>query len=422
MKARQLFFCAGAILFVPAGLYGADSVPAARATNELGLDLFRQVVTSDSNTCLSPYSIESALAMTFAGADGQTRDEMANVLHVAKDDSVHNSFAALREQLHEVAEKSVKRIADSKKFGGPQEPITLAVANRLFAQKSYGFRENFLALVKERYGAALEPMDYAKDASGATERINSWVQEQTRNRIRDLIPRGALNAGTRLVLVNAIYLKAPWATPFLKGLTEPRPFHVRGGEPVNVPTMFDYERSCGYAKREGYTAVTIPYLDSELQLLILLPDDVNGLGALGKKITPEIFDDAIKFERRGVTIYLPKFEFEPPTMRLGDALEALGMRTAFDHPHGSANFDRLAPRTPNDYLFISAVFHKTFIALDEEGTEAAAATAVAMEVGAARGQTKPKPTEVKIDRPFFYAIQHVSSGACLFMGRVTDPR
>lgn len=148
MKARQLFFCAAAILFLGAEVNAADSAPAARATNELGLDLFHQVGTSDSNACLSPYSIESALAMTFAGADGQTRDEMATVLHVAKDDSIHSSFAALRQQLHEVADKSVRRIADSKRFGGPQEPITLAVANRLFAQKGYGFRENFLALVE----------------------------------------------------------------------------------------------------------------------------------------------------------------------------------------------------------------------------------------------------------------------------------
>lgn len=422
MTTRSAFVSVAALVLSSVTPLLADSAPAAKATNELGLDLFRRIATGDSNVCLSPYSIENALAMTFAGADGKTRDEMAAVLHLAKDDSVHASFAALRQQLHEVAERSVKRIADSKKSGGPQEPITLAVANRLFAQKGYGFRENFLALVRERYAAPLEPLDYAKDASGATERINSWVLEQTRNRIPDLIPRGALSAATRLVLVNAIYLKAPWAVPFVKGLTEPRPFHVRGGAPVNVPTMFDYERSCGYAKREGYTAVTIPYLDSELQLLVLLPDDVKGLAALEKKITPAVFDDATKFERRGLTIYLPKFKFEPPTLRLGDALEALGMQSAFDHPRGSANFDRLAPRTPDNYLSISAVFHKTFIALDEEGTEAAAATAVAMEVGAARGQTKPKPLEVKIDRPFFYAIQHAASGACLFIGRVTDPR
>ena len=128
-----------------------------------------------------------------------------------------------------------------------------------------------------------------------------------------------------------------------------------------------------------------------------------------------------KLETQDVILHLPKFKFEPPTLNLGATLQGLGMQTAFDHPRGSANFDRLAPRKPDDYLYISAVFHKTFIAVDEEGTEAAAATAVAMAVGAVAGQ-KPEPVEVKIDRPFFYAIQHVPSGACLFIGRVTDPR
>ncbi len=155
MTARSCFFSTTALVLASVAPLLADSAPAAKATNEFGLDLFRRIATGDGNVCLSPYSIESALAMTFAGAEGQTRDEMASVLHLAKDDSVHASFAALRQQLHEVAERSVKRIADSKKFGGPQEPITLAVANRLFPQKSYNFRENFLALVKDRYAAPL---------------------------------------------------------------------------------------------------------------------------------------------------------------------------------------------------------------------------------------------------------------------------
>jgi serpin B len=330
-----------------------------------------------------------------------------------------------------MAAKSAKQIADSKKSGGPQQPIIITIANRLFAQKGYDFRPAFLALVKERYGAPLEPLDFAKDANAATQRINSWVLEQTRNRIRDLIPAGALNAGTRLALVNAIYLKAPWAKPFAKSSTTPQPFQVGGSEAVKVPTM-NGVNYCGYAKRDGFTAVSLPYNDLELQFLVLLPDEAKGLPALEKRITGAMLAECAKLDGQELNLHLPKFKHEPPTLDLGDILQGLGMQTAFDQPRGSANFDRLAPRKsasrtdssrgePNDYLCVSAVFHKTFIAVDEEGTEAAAATAVAMVVGAAAGP-KPKPLEVKIDRPFFYAIQHVPSGACLFIGRVTDPR
>ena len=233
-----------------------------------------------------------------------------------------------------------------------------------------------------------------------------------------------LNAATRLVLVNAIYLKAPWATPFSNEATEPRPFRVRGEEKTNVPTMFAHERSFGYAKRDGYTAVSISYSGSELQFLILLPDDAKGIHALEKKISAATLAKAVKFEPRELNLYLPKFKFEPPAMDLAVTLQELGMRTAFNQPRGSANFERIAPRKPDNYLFLSAVFHKTFLAVDEFGTEAAAANALPVTVYSAEliGRKKLKPLVVKVDRPFFYAIQHVPSGACLFVGRVTDPR
>ena len=415
------WFSALSTLFVATSLTAADSGPAAMATNEVGVDLYRKLATGGGNLCLSPYSIEGALAMTFAGADGQTREEMARVLHLSKDDSIHASFEALQRQLREMSEKSAIEVADSGELGGPKEPITLSIANRLFAQKGYDFRDTFFALVKERYGAPLELVDFVKNPSGATQQINGWVLEQTRQRIRDLIPRDALNAATRLVLANAIYLKAPWATAFSADHTKPEPFHVRGDAPVNVPTMRGHELSCGYAKRNGFTAVSIPYVGSDLQFVVLLPDDVNGIGALEKTMTSAMLAEWAKLERQALDLYLPKFKFEPPTLNLGSTLQALGMKTAFDKPPGSANFDRMAPRKPDDYLYISAVFHKTFIAVDEKGTEAAAATAVVM--ARATGMRNPtKPLEVKIDRPFVYAIQHIPSGTCLFVGRVTDPR
>jgi len=422
MKRFLILQVLGAL--VAAMSYGAtDYGLAATATNQLAVDLHRQLATGNENLCVSPYSIEGALAMTFAGADGETREEMAGVLHFPKNDNgVPASFASLQHSLEEMSAKTAELVKQSKRFGGPSEPITLVIANRLFAQKGYDFRQAFLSVVKQNYGAGFEPIDFVADASGATQRINKWVADQTRNRIRDLVPAGALNETTRLVLANALYLKAPWADPFSDNATKPEPFHIHGGASVDVPMMRKMDRHFGYAKRDGFRAVSLPYAGNDLQFLVLLPDDVNGLGALESNLTAEMLAECAKLEtREEVDLHLPKFKIELPTIALAEKFEALGMKTAFDQPRGSANFDRMAPRKPNDYLYISQVFHKTFIAVDEKGTEAAAATAVAMMAGSARIQ-RPAPVEVRVDRPFLYAIQHVPSGVCLFLGRVTDPR
>ena len=177
----------------------------------------------------------------------------------------------------------------------------------------------------------------------------------------------------------------------------------------------------GYAKRQGFSAVSVPYVGDDLQFLVLLPDEVNGLSAVESTLTADILAECAKLQAQDIDLHLPKFKLEPPTIALAETLQALGMKSAFNIPQGSANFDKMAPRKPNDYLYISNVFHKTFIAVDEKGTEAAAATAVVM-MRATAIRPKPPPIEVKVDRPFIYAIQHVPSGLCLFLGRVTDPR
>jgi serpin B len=420
------------VLVAPMCCRAAEFDLAATATNEIAVDLHRQLATAspsggglatgNENLCVSPYSIQSALAMTFAGADGETRTEMARVLHFPNDgDAVPASFASLQHSLEDMSAKTAELVKESKNSGGPSEPIMLSIANRLFAQKGYNFREPFLTLVKQNYGAAFEPIDFIADASGATQYINKWVANQTHDRIRDLIPAGALDDTTRLVLANALYLKAPWADPFSEKATKPEPFHVLESAPVDVPMMRKMDRHFGYANRDGFTAVSLPYIGNDLQFLVLLPDEVNGLSALESKLTANMLAECAKLGTREVDLHLPKFKIEPPTVALAKKFEALGMKTAFDQPRGSANFDRMAPRKPNDYLYISQVFHKTFIAVDEKGTEAAAATAVAMMAATAL-VPKPQPIEVKVDRPFIYAIQHVPSGVCLFLGRVTDPR
>lgn len=411
-----------AVLLSAAPMFAAEpTTTAANAINALGVDLLRQSVKPGANALLSPYSIQNALAMTYAGADGDTRTEMLRVLHYPDDDAeVHRSFAALRKSLEDVIQKSVREAEQMQKWGGRIDPITLTMANRLFGQTGYAFREPFLKLVKVDYDAPLELLDFAKNPPGTTKHINAWVEDQTRHRIRDLIPAGALNDITRLVLVNAIYLKAPWADEFPKFATRPQTFYLGANNLINVPTMTG-QRSLGYARRNGTTVLAIPYQGGDLQSLILLPDKVDGLADLEKKLTALVLMDCATLDQQDVVLFLPKFKLKPPLMSLGRELQALGMKSAFDLPRGSANFDRIAPRRPTEYLYISEVFHKTFLDLDERGTEAAAATAVAM-LAASAVREKPKPIEVRVDHPFLFAIQHRTSGACLFLGHVSDPR
>ena len=290
--------------------------------------------------------------------------------------------------------KTAKLAEDSKRFGGPSEPITLNIANRFFAQKGYRFREAYLSLVKQNFGGAFEPLDFVADPAATTQRINKWVADQTRDRIRDLIPGGALDKTTRLVLANALYLKAPWASEFSQNATQSQLFFVRGAS-VDVPMMRKTDKNFGYARREGFTVVSLPYAGNDLQFLVLLPDDINGLRGLESKLSADVLAGCAKLEKRDVDLYLPKFKLEPPTITLAKQFEALGMKTAFDQPKGSANFDKIAPRTPDDYLYISQIFHKTFIVVDEKGTEAAAATAVAMLAGTALRSPSPAAYQTK---------------------------
>lgn len=400
---------------------GSPEQTAADSINSLGIDLMHATARPDANALISPYSIGTALVMTYAGADGQTREEMNRVLHLtAEDEQTHRGFAALQQALDGVAKQSAERAAKMLTYGRTNDAITLAVANRLFGQQGYDFRAAFLDLLKTNYHAPFEAMDFVRDASGATKTINDWVAQQTRERIQNLIPAGALDAVTRLVLVNAVYFKAPWENPFSESATKPLPFHAQGGDAVNVPTM-SIQKSFGYAKQNGLTVVSLPYSGGEIQFLIILPDDVNGLAKVEANLTSSELWGWAKLPAQDVKLFLPKFKITPPTLPLGEALQTLGMTTAFDKPRGSANFNRMAPRLPNDYLYISRVFHKTFLDLDEKGTEAAAATAVAMAQRSAILQ-KPQAVELRVDRPFLFAIQHRENGACLFLGHVTDPR
>lgn len=395
---------------------------AAQAVNALGLDMHRQM-PKQGNVCLSPYSIQSALGMTYLGASGATQEEMARVLHLPADkEALGESFAALNAALVEAQENSAKQVAQSKKYGGPSEPMKLHVANRLFGQKGYEFRETFLSGVKSHFGAPMEFMNFIKDHAAAIREINGWVEKQTQKRIRDLIPPKGLSSDTRLVLVNALYFKAAWSDDFNERATAPAPFYVNGARStVQVPTM-SKRGHMGYFNGRGFQAVTLPYAGNELHFLLIVPDSIDGIAQVEKKLKPGILQTCAGADEREVILHLPKFKITPPTVPLGEVLQEMGMTTAFDKPQGSADFDAMAAKKPNDYLCISEVFHKAFLELDEKGTEAAAATAVVMGKAAVAIPPPSKPIELKVDRPFLFAIQHAASGACLFFGRVSDPR
>jgi serpin B len=404
---------------------GAEAAePAATAVNSLGIELLKKTSRPEANALLSPYSVQSAFAMAYAGADGITREEMAKVLHYPKDEAaLHRSFAALRKTLEEAMRRSAEYSERMRQYSATNDPLVLTVANRLFGQSGYQFRQSFLSLLNDTYAAPFEALDFRKGPALAARHINAWVEDQTRQRIRNLVAEAALSQLTRLVLVNAVYLKAPWREPFEASATKPGPFFVYGSKSVDVP-MMNQRHELQVAQGDGFVAVVLP-LAHPLQFLIFLPANQDGLAQLEKHLSPDMLAGKLKWETRDVTLFLPRFKLEPPVLSLTSALQALGMKTAFDIPTGSANFDRMAPRRLDDYLAISDAFHKTFLNLDEKGIEAAAATAIMM---VAAGIHEPrKPVEVRVDHPFLFAIVMRSgfdgSGAtCLFLGHVTDPR
>lgn len=395
----------------------------AAAVNRLGLQLLARLGPARENAVLSPYSIQAAFALAYAGADGATRDEMRQVLGYPESDAdLALGLPALQRRLEGLVTNSVERVAEQRKYGVSQEPLTLTIANRLFGQGGYPFRPAFLSLTREAFGAPFETLDFRRFPDRARRHINDWVADRTRQRIRDLIPANGVDRETRLVLVNALHFKSGWAEPFSARETQPRPFHARGGEPVEVATLHR-RGTYRFVQQAGHAAVFLPFATPELECVILRPDARDGLGPVEAGLPADTWRElGAAAVPRDLLLELPRFKLEPPTVRLGAALRQLGLRRPFNEPVGAADFGRMAPRRPDDYLYLSEAFHQAFVAVDEEGAEAAAATAVAMVRATALPVQRPPPLEFKVDRPFLFAIQHRPTGTCLFLGRVTDPR
>jgi len=365
--------------------------------------LYQALREEEGNLFYSPYSISLALAMTYAGANGETAQQMADTLQFLLDqERLHPAFNWLDAELAKRGEGAQ---------GKDGEGFRLNIVNAIWGQKDYEFLSDFLDVLAENYGAGLRILDFITEAEKCRVTINDWVSDQTEGRIEDLIPPGTISDLTRLVLTNAIYFNAAWAYPFIKDATADGPFYLLAGGQVTVPMMRQTE-SFGYADGEGYQAIELPYDGGELSMVILLPE--AGTFETFEKGLQAQQVDAIIGDLQGirVTLTMPRFEFDSE-FGLTDTLDWMGMPIAFSPDE--ADFSGM---TGNRELFISDVIHKAFVAVDEAGTEAAAATAVV--VGTTSIPVEP-PVQVTIDRPFIFLIRDVETGAILFVGRVLNP-
>ena len=380
------------------------NVPAvARDDNQFALDLYAQLRGREGNLFFSPYSISTALAMTRAGARGDTAAEMDKVMHFAlPQEKLNPAFGALIRQVNGDP-------ADTKR--GYQ----LSTANALWAQKGYEFKPDFLTITKEDYGAGLNEVDFKTAAEQARQTINAWVEKQTRDKIKDLLHQGDLTEYTRLVLTNAIYFKGDWASQFKKDRTKDAPFHLTADKSKDVPLMHQ-TGEYGYLDGGSFQALELPYAGNDLSMVVLLPKKIDGLAGLEKELTADKLAGWVgKLYRHEVIVSLPRFKTEQ-RVSLKQILSDMGMKLAF--LEDKADLSGIAGK-PHD-LHISDVIHKAFIDVNEEGTEAAAATAVA--VATAHAVRVPEPTpEFRADHPFLFLIRDTRNDSILFLGRLAEP-
>jgi serpin B len=383
---------------------GAEETAVAKGCNAFTADLYGKLSQAKGNLFFSPYSISTALAMTYVGAGGKTAEEMAGVMHFDQDVAkMCEGYAAL-----------IKKINGD----GSARSFKLSTANALWGQKGYGFLPDFLTRVKTNFGAGLSELDFGGDTEGSRKTINAWVEKETQEKIKDLIAQGVLTRQTRLVLTNAIYFKAAWTDPFRKAMTKDGDFTVAADEKVTVPMMHQMQ-SYGYAETDELQMLEMRYAESPMSMVVLLPKKVDGLPAVEKALTADKLSgwlDSLKGKGGRVDVTIPKFKMTAQ-FELSKTLAGMGMPLAFSS--GKADFSGM--NGGKERLWIDLVIHKAFVDVNEEGTEAAAATAVVMRAGAAMMQPE-RPKVFRADHPFMFVIRDTDSGAVLFMGRVANPK
>ena len=404
---RMLGLATTFLLALPLAASAQEPEPALGATpgvEALAWELVR--ASGDGNAIVSPVSVWESLAMTHAGARGETAAEIAKVLGMPDDRAaIAAASAALR-----------KTLAEAK-----GEKITLDVANRLWVQQGKRLDGEFTGLLEGKYGAGAGSVDFGGATEAARQEINGWVSDHTAKKIDELLKPGILSPLTRLVLTNAVYMKAAWATPFEKAATAPEPFTLAPGKTAEVPFMHRSGRMVAGKVGDGAGSATvceIPYAGGKLAMVVVVPDAVSGLATVlggldGKTLAG--WRQAGALRPRQVSLALPKWTARKP-LSLNDALASMGMKKAFEA--GGADFSGIDGTRD---LFVSAVVHEGFVDVGEEGTEAAAATGVVIGVRSAL-PPQEEPLEVRADRPFAWAVVEQRTGAVLFAGTVADPR
>ncbi|XP_056290403.1 serpin peptidase inhibitor, clade B (ovalbumin), member 1, like 3 isoform X2 [Pseudoliparis swirei] len=384
----------------------ASPTPLSKANTTFSLALFKKLGDDDktANVFYSPFSISSALAMVMLGARGNTATQMSECLKTQDClDEVHVSFGQLLSELNK---------ADA--------PYALSVANRLYGEQSYEFVEDYLGNTKKHYRAELQSVDFKAGSEAARLNINAWVQEQTQGKIKDLLAEGVVNSLTRLVLVNAIYFKGNWNKQFEESATRDAQFRLNKNETKSVKMMHQKSKfPLAYIPEASCQILEIPYKGKELSMLIFLPNEIEdsttGLEKIEKELTYEHFVEWTRPDMMDVVelqVGLPRFKMEE-NYDMKNVLVSMGMVDAFDM--SMSDFSGMGPG--ND-LVLSKVVHKAFVEVNEEGTEAAAATAAVMMLRCAMPMTRP----FIADHPFLFFIRHNKSMSILFAGRFCSPK
>lgn len=381
------------------GAAASQTQAFTQGNTAFALELYRSLAGTAPNVFLSPHSISTCLAMTYGGARGDTAKQMAQVLRFGPaPQKVHAAFGDLQRQLNEA---------------GRQQGIQLNVANALWAQQGHAFLPPFLNIARGQYQANVNQADFKTAAEPARAEINRWVAQKTQERIKDLLPPGSVDTLTRLVLANAIYFKGLWAVPFPANATRPLPFHLSATSQVEAPLMRQVE-SFAYTEDNDLQAIELPYSGNALSMVVLLPRRLDGCGDLETRLTPELLAEVLaRLKPQRVEVLLPRF-----TLASGADLKAplakMGMPDAFGQNADFSGMDG------TKWLYISGVFHKAWVEVNEAGTEAAAATGVVMGVKSIAAP-QAKPPVFRADHPFLFLIRDVRSGSLLFLGRLAQP-
>ena len=378
-------------------LQAQDTQPVVEGNTKFAFELYQQLDKKGKNIFLSPYSISSALAMTYAGSKTVTCAEMEKVMHFVHGAEGHKMFGELIKEINSRNGKDVN----------------LSVANRLFGDKRYKFLDSYMNTVKNKYAAPLEEVDFVKKLEEARKRINAWVEDETKNKIKELIQPKVLDDSTKLVLVNAIYFYGDWAHQFDSAYTRKGDFYTNGITKSPAKMMWQ-KQYFSYMENDKMQAIRMPYKGNTLSMEIFLPKQKDGLDQLEPDFTAANYEKwSSSFTNNTVIVTMPKFKMTTD-FQLADVLKNMGMKNAFSD---AADFSGM---TGAPDLKIDKVIHKAFIDVSEKGTEAAAATAVTVTRTTSSHNSEPPPKIFTADHPFFFIIRDNKTGSILFMGRLNE--